>query len=113
MLNFNLMHMSYLDNIFRQHGFMLYRNNPRSIKCWQRVLSALNTYELNLNRKGMCCEELIIGNPEVTIEFTNEIDRFITNHIYELTAISRDISGNWKTVKEALEKYAFDLLSAA
>ncbi len=76
------------------------------------VLGALNTYELNLNGKGMRNDELIIGNPEVTIEFTNEIYRFITDHIYELTAVSRDISGNWKTAKEALEKYAFDLLSA-
>lgn len=58
-------------------------------------------------------DELIIGNPEVTIEFTNEMDQFVADHIYELTAVSRDISGNWKTAKEALEKYAFDLLSAA
>jgi len=113
LINFNLAHMSYLDNVFRQHGSMLYRNSPRSIKCWQRVLSALNTYELNLNGKGMHNDELIIGNPEVTIEFTNEMDQFVADHIYELTAVSRDISGNWKTAKEALEKYAFDLLSAA
>ena len=110
LLNFQLAYMSYLDNIFRQHGDILYKKNPRSVKCWQRVLKALNTYQIKTNDKGLYSDELIIGNPEVTIDSTAKIDAFIKGHIYELTSISRDISGNWRTVKDALEKYAFDLV---
>jgi len=109
LLNFQLAYMSYIDNIFRQHGDLLYKKNPRSVKCWQRVLRTLNAYQIKHYGKGLSNDELIIGNPEVTIDFTNEIDSFITEHIYELTSINRDISGNWKSVKDALEKYAFDL----
>lgn len=113
MLNFQLAYMSYLDNIFRQHGDILYKKNPRSVKCWQRVLRALNMYQIRLNGESLHNDELIIGNPEVAIDFTSKIDAFIADHIYELTAISRDISSNWKTVKDALEKYAFDLANVA
>lgn len=103
--------MSYIDNVFRQHGSVLYKKSPRSIKCWQRVLETLNSYQKKVNGHGIYDDIVIIGNPEVTIDSTNELDQFISDNIYDLTSINRDISGNWKTVKEALEMYAFGLLS--
>lgn len=112
MLNFQLMHMSYIDNTFRQHGSRLYKNNPRSVKCWQRVLATLNEYEKKVNGVGLHNDFIIIGNSEVIIEFTNELDKFISDHIYELTAINRDIAGNWNVVKDTLEKYSYDLISS-
>ena len=112
MLNFQLMHMSYIDNTFRQHGSRLYKNNPRSVKCWQRVLATLNEYEKKVNGVSLYNDFIIIGNSEVIIEFTNELDKFISDHIYELTAINRDIAGNWNVVKDTLEKYSYDLISS-
>lgn len=112
MLNFQLMHMSYINNTFRQHGSRLYKNNPRSVKCWQRVLATLNEYEKKVNGVSLYNDFIIIGNSEVIIEFTNELDKFISDHIYELTAINRDIAGNWNVVKDTLEKYSYDLISS-
>jgi len=105
MLDYTECYMSYLDNVFRQHGPIMYEKSPRSIKCWQRVLGTLEKYR----RHPVVDDTLIIGNQEVTINFTRGLDRYIMDHIYELTSINRNICGNWNTVKDALEKYVFVL----
>lgn len=108
MLDFTACHMSYLDNIFRQHGSILYEKSPESIKCWQGVLETLEKHQ----NKACANDLLIVGDAETTVSFIRELDNYIANHIYDLTEIDKDFGVHWRIVKDALERYVFDLKSA-
>lgn len=112
MINYDFVRESYIDNIFNQHRSILCEKDPRSLKSWDSVLSTLDSFhEETIGHKFIRNDIVKIGDIRTTVDSVNGLDKLITDNIYNLSLINKNVAADWKIVKEALERYVFYLES--
>lgn len=112
MINYDFVRENYIDNIFNQHRSILCEKDPRSLKSWDSVLRTLDKFHKETigyrsGRNGV----IMVGDIRTTVDSINGLDKLITDNIYDLSLINKNIAADWKIVKEALERYVFYLES--